>query len=151
MFRPTSDLTAEPGIKYLEYMGMRILRMMMMMRGMLIFMGAMMITAAIVTAVLNVMEYFPAFYYIIGGMGGLLVLIAILQIVFGINRIFFNKVRDLRDRGDTQELKRLVYGYGAKSTLAMYALVDLGEIDPYMMQRYPRGSYSGGKQSVFDD
>ncbi|MHA1307181.1 MAG: hypothetical protein ACTSO7_08995 [Candidatus Heimdallarchaeota archaeon] len=149
MFRPTSDLTSEPGIKYLEYMGMRILRMMMMMRGMLIFMGGIMITAAIVTAVLDLMEYFPAFYYIIGGFGGVLVLIAVLQIVFGVNRWYFNKVRDLRDTGDLKELKRLVYGYGAKSTLAMYALVDLGEIDPYMMQRYPQGSY--GKQQMFNE
>ncbi len=149
MFRPTSDLIAEPGIKYLEYMGMRILRMMMMMRGMIIFMGSIMVTASIVTAVLDLMGYFPAFYYIIGGFGGALMLMGILQIVFGVNRMFFNKVRDLRDRGDTQELKRLVYGYGAKSTLAMYALVDLGEIDPYMMQRYPSGSYS--KQTMFND
>jgi hypothetical protein len=150
MFRPTSDLTAEPGIKYLEYMGLRILRMMMMMRGMIIFFGLMFITAAIVTGVLDVMEYFPAFYYIIGGAGGVFVLLGGLQIIFGVNRWYFNKVRALRDRGDIQELKRLVYGYGAKSTLAMYALVDLGEVDPYMMQRYPRGAYSS-KQSVFDD
>jgi len=149
MFRPTSDLTAEPGIKYLEYMGLRILRMMMMMRGMLIFMGTIMITAAIVTAVMNVMDYFPLFYYLIGGMGGVTMLMAILQIVFGVNRWYFNKVRAMRDRGDIQELKKLVYGMGAKSTLAMYALIDLGEIDPYMMQRYPRGSY--GKQSTFDE
>ena len=100
MFRPTSDLTAEPGIKYLEYMGLRILRMMMMMRGMLIFMGTIMITAAIVTAVMNVMDYFPLFYYLIGGMGGVTMLMAILQIVFGVNRWYFNKVRAMRDRGD---------------------------------------------------
>ncbi|MHA1441519.1 MAG: hypothetical protein ACTSPK_06625 [Candidatus Heimdallarchaeota archaeon] len=149
MFRPTSDLIAEPGIKYLEYMGMRIIRMMMMIRGMLIFMGSVMVTASIVTAIYDLMEYFPAFYYIIGGFGGALMLMGILQTVFGVNRRFFNKVRGLRDRGDTQELKRLVYGYGAKATLAMYALVDLGEIDPYMIQGYPRGSY--GKQTMFND
>jgi hypothetical protein len=149
MFRANVDITKEPGIKYLEYMGLRILRMMRVMRGMLFFMGTAMVVASIVLSIFGIMDFMPAFYYIIGGGGGLILLIPILQTIFGVNIWYFNKIREMRDRGEVQELKRFVYGRGAKSTLAMYALVDLGEIDLYAMRGFHSGY--GRKASLHDD
>jgi len=141
MFRPTSDLTAEPGIKYLELVGLRLIRSFFVIRLVIIIMGLGMIITSIVLSVMGLVDDFIPFEYILGGTGGMFLLIIILTIIFGPNRWYFNKIRDLRDSGATQELKKLAYRGGMKSMLAMYALVDLGEMSINTMQGYPRGYY----------
>jgi hypothetical protein len=143
MWRPSSDLISEPGVKYLELVGIRVIRNMLFVRIILIIMGLGMIVASIVLSVLEVMGTFAEMNYILGGSGGLFLLVAILQTIFGANKRSFNKIRDLRDSGATKELKALAYrGRGVKSFLAMYALVDLGEMN--INQIRGMQSYSSG-------
>jgi hypothetical protein len=135
MWRPSSDLVSEPGIKYLELMGIRLIRNMLFMRIVLAVVGLGMIITSIVFSILGVMGTFVEMYYVLGGTGGVFLLIAILQTIFGANKRYFNKIRDLRDSGATKELKALAYrGRGVKSFLAMYALVDLGEMNIMQMR-----------------
>ncbi|NHJ03791.1 MAG: hypothetical protein EAX90_03135 [Candidatus Heimdallarchaeota archaeon] len=149
MWKPSPKVLDEPGIKYLELMGYRLIRSFLMMRIIFYFMGFSMVIASIVLLILDLEPEIDFVFYMIGGMGGLFLLAAILQSVFGVNKRFFNKIRDLRDSGSTRELKEYAYRGGMKSILAMYALVDLGEIDLAVMQGYGRIYY--GQQSMYKE
>jgi len=149
MWKPSPEILSEPGIKYLEMMGIRLIRSFLFMRILLFVMGLGMVVAGIVLSTLEPFSDIPVVYYLIGGTGGLFLLVIILQTIFGVNRRFFNKIRDLRDSGATRELKEFAYRGGLKSILAMYALVDLGEIDIQTMQGVGRSYYS--KQSMFTE
>ena len=149
MWKPSPAILSEPGIKYLEMMGIRLVRSFFFMRLLFSVMGIGMVITSIVLSSLEIMNEVVVVYYVIGGTGGFFLLIAILQTIFGVNRWYFNKIRDLRDSGATRELKEFAYRGGLKSILAMYALVDLGEIDIQTMQGVGRSYYS--KQSMFNE
>lgn len=149
MWKPSPAILSEPGIKYLEMMGIRLVHSFFFMRLILSIMGTGMIVASIVISSLEPISGIEVVYYVLGGTGGFLLLVALLQTVFGVNRWNFNKIRDLRDSGATRELKEFAYRGGLKSILAMYALVDLGEIDIQTMQGVGRSYYS--KQSIYDE
>ncbi|MEA2069656.1 MAG: hypothetical protein U9O98_00010 [Asgard group archaeon] len=55
----------------------------------------------------------------------------------------------MRDRGDIQGLKKIAYGRGAKSGLAIYALIDLGALDISVLGDYRGGNIS--TESIYDD
>ena len=149
MWKPSPKVLDEPGIKYLELMGYRLVRSFLMMRLVFYFMGFGMVIASVVLLLLDLEPDIDFAFYMICGMGGFFVLAAILQSVLGVNRRLFNKIRDLRDSGATRELKEYAYRGGMKSILAMYALVDLGEMDLAAMQGYGRGFY--GQQSLYKE
>ena len=108
-----------------------------------------MVIATIVLAALGTLDFMYEVYYVLGSGGGLILLIGILQVIFGVNRWYYKKIRDMRDMGDVQGLKKYAYGMGAKATIAMYALVDLGEMDLTMARGFTRSSKN--KQSLFDE
>ncbi len=140
MFRPSKELLTDPGIRYLELYGMRYVRAYFGMKIMMTVMGSSFILALIITSSLHVMDDFLPFYYLIGGMGGFILLIAVIFILVLPSRRIFNHILELRDRNAVPELKEILYKPGAKSTLAMLALIDLGEVQPETFYQMNRGS-----------
>ena len=149
MFRPSKELITDPGIRYLEFYGIRYIRSFLMMKIMMTVMGSLPIIAAIITSSLHVMDDFVPFYYIIGGMGGVFMLIAIIFILVFPGKRYLNNIIELREHNDVMELKKILYkSAGMKSTLAMLALIDLGEVQPQMFMR--RSYMYGNQQSGLD-
>ena len=148
MFRPSKELVTDPGIRYLEFYGIRYVRSFLMMKIMMVVMGSLPVIAAIITSSLHVMDDFVPFYYILGGMGGVFMLIAIILIFVFPGKRYLNHIIELREHNDVIELKKILYkSAGMKSTLAMLALIDLGEVQPQM---FMRRSYMYGNQQGLD-
>jgi len=133
MFRPSKELITDPGIRYLELYGIRYIRAYTMMKIMMTLMGSLPLLAAIITSSLHVMDDFPPFYYMMYGIGGFMLLIALIFILVFPSRRFFKHIVELRDQNAVTELKKILYKSGAKSSLAMLALIDLGEVQPNML------------------
>lgn len=148
MFRPPKELTTAPGIRYLELYGLRYVRAYLSMRIMMLVMGLFPIIAAIVLSSFNVLDEVSFIYYIIGGSGGLFLLLGIIFYFVLPNKRDYNRILELRDKGDVTKLKEILYKPGAKSTLAMLALIDLEEISPNMFHRM---QMTRGYRSTFDE
>lgn len=140
VFRPSKELITDPGIRYLELYGIRYVRAYLGIKIIMTVMGGGFLLATIITSSLHVMDDFPPFYYMIGGMGGFNLLLAVIFILVFPSRRFFNRIVELRDRNAVTELKEILYKPGVKSTLAMLVLIDLGEVQPETFFRMYRAS-----------
>ena len=141
MLRRSKELLTDPGIRYLEYYGMQLVRTYLVVKIMITVTGCLLITAAIVTSCLQVIEDLNPFFYAIGGMGGLFLLIGIILIFILPNRRFFDHIIELREQNAVIELKEIFYKPGSKSKLALLALIDLGEVEPEIFHRMYRVNY----------
>ncbi len=140
MFRPSKELLTDPGIRYLEYYGMRYIRAYSGIKIGMAIMSGIFFSVVMVTFSLHVMDDFIPFYYIMSGMGGIFFLLAVIFVLFFPDRRFFKYIVELRDKNAVTELKEILYKPGIKSTLAMLALIDLGEVEPETFYRMSRGS-----------
>ncbi|MHA1155937.1 MAG: hypothetical protein ACTSQK_07495 [Candidatus Heimdallarchaeota archaeon] len=139
VLRPSKELLTEPGIRYLEYYGMRYIRAYSYLRIGMAVMSGIFFSVAMVTFSLHVMDDFIPFYYVMSGMGVIFFLLAIIFVLFFPDRRSFKKIVELRDKNAVTELKEILSKPGVKSTLAMLALIDLGEVEPEAFYRMNRG------------